>query len=58
MKEFSSFDCSKSAQAFFDKNFEGFILDEDSIIDIDQGIPLYFYKTGMRNYNTQYIMGG
>ena len=34
-KEFSAFDCSKNALNFFDHNNEGYILDEDSIIDFD-----------------------
>jgi len=50
-KEFTSFDCSKQAQIFFDTKCEGYLIDEDSIIDIDQGIPLYFYKTSINNYN-------
>jgi len=33
-KEFTSFDCSKSSKIFFDSNNKGFVLDEDSIIDI------------------------
>ncbi|CDW78432.1 wd-40 repeat protein [Stylonychia lemnae] len=56
-KEFSSFDCSKQAQIFFDTKCEGYILDDDSIIDIDQGTPLYHYKTGMDNYQIQYLFG-
>lgn len=57
-KEFSSFDCSPDAMTFFDTKCEGYILDTDSIIDIDQGIPLYYYKTGMNNLQKQYIMSG
>jgi hypothetical protein len=34
-KEFSSFDCSQQALVFFDSKQEGYILDTDSIIDID-----------------------
>lgn len=34
-KEFSSFDCSSEALAFYDTKQEGYILDTDSIIDID-----------------------
>ncbi|CDW77734.1 wd-40 repeat protein [Stylonychia lemnae] len=56
-KEFTSFDCSKQAQIFFDTKCEGYILDDDSIIDIDQGTPLYYYKTGMDNYQVQYLIG-
>lgn len=43
---------------FFDHSNEGYILDEDSIIDYDQGIPLYYYQTGTKDINTQYILGG
>ena len=57
-KEFSSFDCALESELFFDTKCEGFILDSDSIIDVDQGIPLYFYKTGMKIYNKQYLIGG
>eukprot|EP00347_Sterkiella_histriomuscorum_P005811 403355181 len=57
-KEFSSFDCSLTSQIFFDIKHEGYILDQDSIIDIDQGIPLYFYRSGMNDYQKQYLLQG
>ena len=34
-KEFSSFDCTIDALPFYDTHEEGYILDADSIIDID-----------------------
>ena len=46
-KEFQAFDCGNHAMVFFDHTSKGFILDTNSIIDIDQAIPLYFFKTGM-----------
>lgn len=33
-KEFSSFDCHPNAEAFFDKNKNSYILDQDVIIDL------------------------
>lgn len=48
-KEFSSFDCSHDSLVFFDYYGDAYILDENSIIEIDQGIPLYFYKTGLKD---------
>eukprot|EP00347_Sterkiella_histriomuscorum_P004690 403359477 len=56
-KEFAAFDCKINSQVFFDSNMSGFILDEDCLVDIDQGVPLYFYKTGMRNIDSKHLIG-
>lgn len=56
-KEFSSFDCSPKAQPFFDDHGNSFILESDSIIDWQQGVPLYFFKTGIDEYDMQYVLG-
>jgi hypothetical protein len=50
-KEYNSFDCSIDAEVFYDKKGASYIMDSDSIIDIDQGIPLYFFKTGINDLN-------
>lgn len=34
-KEFSSFDCTPKAEPFFDNNKNGYILDQDVIIDLN-----------------------
>ncbi|CDW79229.1 wd-40 repeat protein [Stylonychia lemnae] len=54
-KENTSFDCAIKSQIFFDLSNQGHILDNESIIDTFQGIPLYYYKTGMQNIDEKSI---
>lgn len=34
-KEYAAFDCKLNSEVFFDHNMDGYILNEDSIVDID-----------------------
>lgn len=56
-KEFSSYDCSSDAVCFFNDNKQSFILDGNSILDLNQGIPLYYYQSGKSQYSKQYQLG-
>jgi len=54
-KEFSSFDTALEAQICFDYQGGEHIIEKDHIIDMNQGVPLYFFKTGMKDYNPKYL---
>lgn len=50
-KEFSSFDCSEKAEIFYDFKQNAFILDEQFIIDMQQGLRLQFFKAKLEDFD-------
>lgn len=35
----------------FDRNREAYLFEEDRIISMEQGLPLLYFKDGMKNYS-------